>query len=69
MGEKKKGKLGAYAMKRVAEDIISRLLGSLFLRSAQTIEPTIAWAAISSPSASTTYSFLHYVEWTEAEQW
>ena len=39
--------------------LISRLLGVLSLRNAKTIEPTSAWAAVSSTSASTRYSFLH----------
>ena len=39
--------------------LIFRLLGFLSLRNAQTIEPTNAWTAVSFPSASTRYSFLH----------
>ena len=49
----------ANAMKRVARALISRLLGFLSLRNGQTIEPTTAWTAVSSPSRSTGYSFLH----------
>ena len=33
-------------------------LGFLSLRNVQTIEPTTAWTAVRSPSASTRYSFL-----------
>ena len=49
------GKLRAYAMKLQA--LISRLLGFLSLRNAQTIEPTTALTAISFPSGNTRYSF------------
>ena len=34
-------------------------LAFLSLRNAQTIEPTTAWTAVSSPSGSTRYSFSH----------
>ena len=47
--------LGVNAMKRVA----AGALGFLSVRNAQTIGPTTAWAADSSPSGSTVYSFLH----------
>ena len=53
-----KGKLGAHAMKRVAAG--AHLLTPFSpLRNAQAIQPTTAWAAVSSPSGSTGYSFLH----------
>ena len=48
-------------MKRVAAGAHLRLLGFLSLQNAQTIEPTTAWAAIYSFSASTRYLFL--VDW------
>ena len=38
---------------------VAHLIGFLSLRKAQTIEPTTAWTAVSSPSASNSYSFLH----------
>ena len=46
-------------MKRVAAGAHLPPLGFLSLRNAQTIELTTAWTAVSSPSASTGYSFLH----------
>ena len=48
-----------YGKKKGKRTLISRLLEFLSLRNAQTIQPTTAWTAISSPSASTRYSFLH----------
>ena len=56
-GRKNGGKLGAYAMKRIAAG--AHLPTFLSLRNAQTIEPITACTAVSSPSASTGYSFLH----------
>ena len=53
----KEGKFGPYSMKRA---LISRHLGFLSLRNAQTVEPTTAWTAVSFLSASTRYWFLHF---------
>ena len=39
--------------------LIFRHLGFLSLGNAQTMEPTTAWTAVSSPCGSTGYSFLH----------
>ena len=60
--EKEKRKLGAYAMKCVAAGAHLATPCFLSLRNAQTIEPTNAWTAVSSLSASTRYSFLNMSE-------
>ena len=54
-----KEKFGAYTMKRVAAGAHLPTPGIRNLRNAQTIEPTTAWTAVSFPSGSTMYSFLH----------
>ena len=46
-------------MKGVVAGVHLLTLGFLSLRNAQTIEPTTAWFAVSSPTVNTRYSFLH----------
>ena len=49
------GKLGPYAMKRIAA---GAHLSTSWLLERATVEPTTAWAAVFSPNGSTMYSFL-----------
>ena len=53
----RKGKLAAYSVKRVAASVHLRT-PSLFELAIEPIEPTTAWAAVSSSSAETRYSLL-----------
>ena len=57
----KKTEVGGKRYETYSRALISRHLGFFEpgLRNAQMIEPTTAWAAVSSSSASTRYSFLH----------
>ena len=48
-------------MKRVAAGAHLPTPWLFSLRNAQTIEPTNVWAAVSTPSARTRYSFLHLI--------
>ena len=59
MSSGKKGKLGAYAMKRVAASAHLPTPGLFESAKRQTIDPTTVWTAVSSPGGSTGYSFLH----------
>ena len=62
---KKKRKFAAHAMKRVTTGAqLPSPWHFLSLQNAQTIQPTTAWTAVSSLTASAMYSFLHLsMEW------